>query len=320
MEKKASWSGGCKDGYADGPGVLQWYVQDKPGDRYEGTMAKGMPDGAGVYFYLNHSSFKGEYKNGRRQGEGVFTYADGGKLVAMFEQGKIVGDVDRNFINGDRYHGEWHEGFNGKGSMVYAFGGSYEGQWLFGRPNGRGAIVYPGGARREGEFRDGVIVGSVGAGGDAAAAPAKAERFAVKQDDPDLGSAIRREQISGAEVPLEKSYRQLTPEQQHLVKSHYTILQEGDEPPYPLYGPVSLEKILNKGAGKLRAEGELWMSVLIDAEGKPVSVAVMKSPDPELTRFAASAMMLEKYKPAVCAGKACAMSYPLHLTFSISRR
>jgi hypothetical protein len=322
LEKKVSWSGACKDGYADGAGVLLWIVKDQPGDRYEGTLVKGMPEGDGVYFYINHSSFKGAFKNGRRQGEGVVTYANGSKLVAVYDQGKIVGDVDVNFTTGDRYHGQWFNGINGKGRMAYVLGGSYEGQWRAGRATGQGAIVYPGGGRREGEFRDGVLVGSVGArpAVSSGAAPAEAEKFSAKQDDADTGSAIKRAQITGALVPLEKSYQELTPQQQNIVKRRYPILQDGDEPPYPLHGPIAMEKALNKAAGKLQAEGELRMNVLIDADGKPVSVAVMKSPDPEMSNFAASAMMLEQYKPAVCADKPCAMSYPLETTFIIRRR
>jgi hypothetical protein len=326
IEKTISWTGACKDGYADGAGVLQWIIKGEPGDRYEGTLAKGMPDGPGMFSYSNHGSFKGSFTAGKRQGEGVVTYPNGSKLVAVFDQGIVIGEVDFNFVNGDRYHGEWRNGFNGKGVMVYALGGSYEGQWLRGRPNGRGAIIYPGGARREGEFRDGVIVGSVGANAvadtviDRAAPPVTPTTYDVKRDDPFTGSAIKRTQITGAEVPLDKPYQDLTPEQQAAVKKHYPILQEGDEPPYPLYGPVAMEKALLKAAGKLRVDGELWLYVLIDGDGTPVSVAVLKSPDPELSNFTAAAMMLEKYKPAICAGKPCAMSFSVNMTVHLTRR
>jgi len=325
LEKKVSWSGACKDGYADGTGILQWIVKDESGDRYEGPLVKGKPEGAGTYFYVNHSNFKGTFLGGRRQGESVLTYLNGAKLVATYDQDKLVGEVDFNFANGDRYHGEWHNGINGKGVMVYDLGGSYDGQWLMARPNGRGAIIYPGGARREGEFRDGVIIGSVGANAvadtviDRAAAPAKRETYEVKRDNAFTGSAIKRAQITGAEVPPDKPYQDLTQEQQAVVKKHYPILQEGDEPPYPMYGPVAMEKALLKAAGKLNVEGELSLHVLIDGDGKPVSVAVLKSPDPELSNFTATAMMLEKYKPAVCAGKPCAMSFALNMTVHRTR-
>ena len=43
------------------------------------------------------------------------------------------------------------------------------------------------------------------------------------------------------------------------------------------------------------------------------AVSVFESPDPEITRVAASVLMLSKFKPAVCAGRPCAMQFPLEV-------
>ena len=47
-----------------------------------------------------------------------------------------------NFANGDRYEGEWSEGFrSGRGTMVWADGARYEGEWLDSKPNGEGVYT-----------------------------------------------------------------------------------------------------------------------------------------------------------------------------------
>ena len=38
-----TWSGGCSKGLADGDGVMQWFIDGKPLDMYEGTLKEGWP-------------------------------------------------------------------------------------------------------------------------------------------------------------------------------------------------------------------------------------------------------------------------------------
>src|SRR5690242_6621161 len=40
-----TWSGPCKDGYADGEGVMQWFLNGKEDDRYEGQMSMEWAEG-----------------------------------------------------------------------------------------------------------------------------------------------------------------------------------------------------------------------------------------------------------------------------------
>ena len=49
------------------------------------------------------------------------------------------------------------------------------------------------------------------------------------------------------------------------------------------------------------------------AQDKTTAVSVFKSADPEVTRVAASVLMLFKHKPAVCAGRPCAMQFPFEV-------
>ena len=43
-----TWSGGCENGLAQGQGILQWYENDRPAERYEGELHGGQINGHGV--------------------------------------------------------------------------------------------------------------------------------------------------------------------------------------------------------------------------------------------------------------------------------
>ena len=53
----------------------------------------------------------------------------------------------------------------------------------------------------------------------------------------------------------------------------------------------------------------------VDAKGVAQSVSVIASPDSDMTRVAAGVLMLETYKPALCAGQPCAMAFPVRMEF-----
>ena len=327
-EQSATWNGACKDGYAEGPGALQWYLKKQPTARFEGTMVRGQPEGDGAYRYANQSQYEGQFKNGLRDGAGTFVYADGSQLKATYQHDTVVGSVTRRYLNGDRYEGGWsRHGPHGAGKMTYALGGSYEGSWTQGQRDGHGVIVYPNGIRLEVEFAQGRRVGTPDAmanAADAAAdtppAPAEKKSYTLKEDDARVGTMMRREFVHNARVPLDKAYRDLTPEQQHIVKEPYAILQENDEPPYPLRGLQTILKEFNDGQRTLDIMGTLQLDVQVDASGKVSGVVVRKSPDPALTKFAAGLLVLSEFKPAVCAGQPCAMAYPFHYTFEHALR
>ena len=48
--------------------------------------------------------------------------------------------------------------FNGRGTMVYASGSKYEGEWLNGKKHGQGIYTRPDGASYDGEWQDGSSV------------------------------------------------------------------------------------------------------------------------------------------------------------------
>jgi hypothetical protein len=129
-----------------------------------------------------------------------------------------------------------------------------------------------------------------------------------------MASRIPRAQANSP-VPTNKSWTELTPEQQEVIRRLYKALAPGDEPPYPLKGPAKLYAELAHAVGRQQARGELLLYVLVGADGKAISVSVAGKPDPETMRVAAAAVVLEQYKPALCDGKPCEMLYPFSFNF-----
>lgn len=65
-----SYSGGCKNGLANGKGIAQGV------DRYEGQFSKGKPDGKGTYKWADGTSYEGQWKDGMKDGMGKMIYKD----------------------------------------------------------------------------------------------------------------------------------------------------------------------------------------------------------------------------------------------------
>ena len=106
-----TWSGNCRDDYADGQGALQWFRDGKAGSRYEGNMIKGRYNGKGINTYANGNIYDGDWVDGKRSGRGTHTWA-----------------------NGDRYAGSWANGNqSGKGTYTWANGVRSEGIFVDGK-------------------------------------------------------------------------------------------------------------------------------------------------------------------------------------------
>ncbi|HEY3918074.1 MAG TPA: hypothetical protein VGL83_09785 [Stellaceae bacterium] len=65
------WSGGCKGGYAQGKGTLQWFENSRPGDRYEGEYQGGKRNGHGVVTESNGTRIEGDWRNDELMQMGV---------------------------------------------------------------------------------------------------------------------------------------------------------------------------------------------------------------------------------------------------------
>jgi hypothetical protein len=174
--------------------------------------------------------------------------------------------------------------------------------------HGHGVITYANGIMREGDFADGII-----AGGSPIASPAQKYHLSLKVVQDRYPGPV----ATGAQVPFDKGYDALTPDQQRLVRSRFPILQDGDRPPYPLNGSEEIIRLTHGAHGQVLAAGTLQMDVLIDETGVPQTATIRSTPDAELADFAGKALLLSKYTPARCGGKPCKMSYPFHLVLTV---
>lgn len=94
------WSGRCKLGYADGPGVVRWFSGGKPNGMTSGTFREGRLTGRGSVT-LPHAVFsrtyipKGDFRSPR-------VWPFGSRLDGVFSDNKLVGEGIVTEPNGQR--------------------------------------------------------------------------------------------------------------------------------------------------------------------------------------------------------------------------
>jgi hypothetical protein len=306
------WSGACKDQLAEGAGVLLLHRPGKPDLKFDVTLLHGEISGEGTMSRDDGYRYTGTFKDGIPDGKGYFHYPDGHRYEGDVAHRSPDGIGTGLSPDGTRYEGHWKAGkWDGAGRVTYALGGSYEGEWKQGKFDGKGVLTYAGSGRRfEGEFSNGVPLGAP------PKAPLPGTKYTLKEEQPHLGSNIARDAVI-APVPPTKPYEALTAEQKDVVRSAYPALDPEDEPPYPLNGPKELFAALQQASSRLNATGALKLYVQVGADGKAKAVSAIGSPDPELTRFASMALLVQKYKPAICHGVPCEMIYPLSFKFTM---
>jgi hypothetical protein len=279
-----SWNGPCVNGYAEGDGKLLRFVKKQQIGSFDGRMAQGMlaegyeksPDGW---------QYEGQYKRGLRQGQGSILFKDG-----------------------IRYDGEWNAGKReGRGAVTYTLGGRYEGPWTNDQPGGfgDGKITFAGGQR----------IISAADYTPPAAADGAAEKFKLREKD---GRSIYRFAVDvayGTSVPFDKGYAQMTPQQQQQFRANYPLLHQDDVPPYPEKGTAEIFSWLAKAQNNVMAQGDFRAIVDIDATGRATAISIYSSPDQQLTDVIKILLANQKFTPALCDGKPCAMRYPFSVRF-----
>lgn len=140
-----------------------------------------------------------------------------------------------------------------------------------------------------------------------------APRYTMKEERPRTGSNLRRDTLVGP-LPLNRRYEDLSPEERRRFHARYVQLGPGDEPPFPEDGLGAVYGPLHKAIGLGRIpRGVLEAIVHVDATGQATQVEILSSPAPELAKLTVLIGMEVRFKPAKCAGAACAMGFPVHL-------
>lgn len=285
---------------------MQWLVQGKETSRYEGPLVRGVKEGDGALRDAKGGIYSGIFRQGYLHGKATFAVDKYYRLDGEFNRGRLVGPVKILFISGNQYEGEWHEGKpHGQGVMRYGTGGQYSGLWQNGLRHGQREITYSNGLKRSGDFSAGIIEGGT-------PLPSTDAKYHLKRDSESVHNRLSP-LVRDGKLPFNKSYAELTPEQQRFARSAFPALQDGDVPPYPAHGMESVIRAVSKLMEIRPLEGELWMDVLIDEEGMPVSSTIRKAPDKEVANFAGNLLLISKFTPAVCGGKPCPMSYSFRM-------
>jgi hypothetical protein len=161
----AEWSGGKKDGYADGKGVMKWFEDGVLNEKFEGTYVKGKAEGKCAFEVYDGKgkvvlSGESEFKDGSPNGKGVMKWIDGRKFEGDLKNGREHGNGVFLWKDGTRYEGTFADGvMSGKGVITSKDGKKYEGDFLFGLPHGQGTRTLPGGKVQKGTFENGQYKG-----------------------------------------------------------------------------------------------------------------------------------------------------------------
>lgn len=143
------------------------------------------------------------------------------------------------------------------------------------------------------------------------------DEHSLKQDKPALGSIVKKRLVTTV-ISMDKPYQDLSIEEQRLIRSDYDNLPEQDEPPYPLRGTRELMRKISTAQQLLLVKGVLKMTVDVSSTGEAESVSVYESPNSDLTKVTALALMEEKYKPGVCHGEPCKMPFLVVIHFKVA--
>ena len=91
-----SWTGSCKNKFAEGYGILTWYNQGQESARYTGLVHQGNLNGKGKFTFPNtRYALEGNFSNGTLEGKGKTTFATGLEMEGTFIEGKFLNLEDR---------------------------------------------------------------------------------------------------------------------------------------------------------------------------------------------------------------------------------
>ena len=151
-----------------------------------------------------------------------------------------------------------------------------------------------------------------------AGAAVAADRYALREDMAPTGTNIVRAAVTWP-VPINRTYDDLTSEQKNLVRGDYVQLGARDEPPYPLEGMTPILRDLAKVSAQDFDSGLLHLAVRVDANGHPLGVAVLASPNRNMEQAMGLALLDATYKPAKCDGKPCEGDFSFKYRFELER-
>lgn len=152
------WTGECKDGKANGPGVLSL-----SGNTMEITLTDGYANGKAKVFLADEGqTYEGDVKDLLFSGKGKLTWKSGTTYVGDFVDGEIEGHGRKSYPEGDYYEGQFKKNKrNGMGRYVWPNGSSFEGPSVSNKFNGKGIWTSAKGEKFEVEYKNDNLVSKV---------------------------------------------------------------------------------------------------------------------------------------------------------------
>jgi hypothetical protein len=105
-----TWSGPCANGLMEGDGVLQWFVDGKADDRYEGHMSAGWAEGEGTLTRADGGRYSGAWKKSQQDGKGRYEGPDGAVYDGEWKDGQPHGMGQMRTPDGQVITGRWIDG------------------------------------------------------------------------------------------------------------------------------------------------------------------------------------------------------------------
>lgn len=150
------FDGSLVKGLRHGRGTFQW----PNGQRYEGDWVNDQPTGQAKVHFANGNDYEGAVLAGLPQGMGRMRYASGDLYTGQFKAGVPEGRGLYLWKNGQQFEGDWkNELPHGEGRLQFASGAVYTGPVQGGLPHGRGRYTWPTGDRYEGNWQAGLKQG-----------------------------------------------------------------------------------------------------------------------------------------------------------------
>lgn len=108
-ELQGQYSGGCKDGLADGLGAARGLFAE-----YTGQFSAGKKQGVGTKLWVNGDHYVGAFLDDRKEGYGIYVWGakspwPGERYLGQYRNDQRHGLGVYEWPNGDRYEGEWEQ-------------------------------------------------------------------------------------------------------------------------------------------------------------------------------------------------------------------
>ncbi len=115
-DEQMHWNGDCRDGLAEGPGLLIWFLKGEAQSRTTGTMRAGRLQGPVRHEFVGGNRYEGGWRDDRMHGHGVFVWAEGDRFEGNYENDRPNGYGTFRRADGEVFRGEWKNGcFDEKG-------------------------------------------------------------------------------------------------------------------------------------------------------------------------------------------------------------